>query len=485
MVVVSGMNLSKAILNCLAVGLLSTTAAQAQNLAEQTGLPLARKSAPESFSELSKQLMPSVVNISTSQRVVEANLPEFPQNSPMERFNEFFGRDDDGLRRTSSLGSGFVIDASGYIVTNNHVIEGADEIDVIFADGKTFPAELIGRDPDTDIAVLKIEAPQDLPFVEFANSDEIEVGDWVIAIGNPFGLGGSVSAGIVSARNRDINAGAYDDFIQTDAAINKGNSGGPLFTLDGRVVGVNTAIISPTGGSVGIGFSVSANLASSIVDQLIENGEVHRGYLGVNIQAVDAPLAKTYGLNSAAGVIVTKVTEDGPGEKAGLEVGDLILKFDGKVIDDTRMLSRIVAESEIGSIVDMNIIRGGDRKTLKVEIEEREDDIEGEEEEAPPPPLFVGANAYGLKLTAISDEARRRWKIPKPVDGALVELVDPDGAAYGFLEKGDVIVEVNFETVKDAAEADRLLEAAAGADPVLVKVYRRGRVSFHALQIEA
>ena len=429
--------------------------------------------------------MPSVVNISTSQRVIEAGLPEVPQNSPMERFNEFFGRDNDGLRRESSLGSGFVIDETGYIVTNNHVIEGADEIDVTFADGKSFPAELIGRDPDTDIAVLKIEAPFDFPAVSFANSDKIEVGDWVIAIGNPFGLGGSVSAGIVSARNRDINAGSYDDFIQTDAAINRGNSGGPLFTLDGDVVGVNTAIISPTGGSVGIGFSVSSNLASTIVDQLIEYGAVRRGYLGVNIQAVDQPLATTYGLQSAAGVIVTNVADDGPGAKAGLKVGDLILKFDGKLISETRMLSRMVAEAEIGKSYEVNIIRNGNRRTLKVEIEEREEEMEGEEDETSMPPLFVGANAYGLKLTAISDDARRRWQIPKPVTGALVEMVDPDGASYGFIEKGDVITEINFEPVKTPAEADEMLEAAAGADPVLIKVYRRGRVSFHALQIEA
>lgn len=484
-VVVLRMNAGKALFTCLIAGLGTISIAHAQNSADQTTLSSPSRSTPESFSELSKTLMPSVVNISTTQRVVEAGLPEVPPNSPMERFNEFFGRDDDGLRRTSSLGSGFVIDESGYIVTNNHVIEGADEIDVTFADGKTFPAVLIGRDPETDIAVLKIEAPFPLPAVKFADSDQIEVGDWVIAIGNPFGLGGSVSAGIVSARNRDINAGAYDDFIQTDAAINKGNSGGPLFNLKGEVVGVNTAIISPTGGSVGIGFSVSSNLAKSIVSQLIENGEVHRGYLGVNIQAVDAPIAKIYGLNAAAGVIVTKVTEDSPGDKAGLKEGDLILKYDGKTILDTRMLSRLVAETRIDSMVEVNIIREGKRQAIKVKIEEREDDIDGEVEDTPPPPLFVGANAYGLKLTSISEDARRRWQIPKPVKGALVEMVDPDGAAYGFLEKGDVIVEVNFKTVDTPEDADKQLDAVAGADPVLVKVYRRGRVSFHALQIEA
>ena len=451
--------------------------------ADQTSAPITTPS-PDSFSELSKRLMPSVVNISTSQRIVELGLPDLPQNSPLERFNEFFGRDDDGIQRASSLGSGFVISDSGYVVTNNHVIEGADEIEVTFSDGKTFPAELIGRDPDTDIAVLKIEAPIKFPSVKFANSDDVEVGDWVIAIGNPFGLGGSVSAGIVSARNRDINAGSYDDFIQTDAAINRGNSGGPLFTLDGDVVGVNTAIISPTGGSVGIGFSVSANLASTIVDQLIENGTVRRGYLGVNIQAVDAPLAQAYGLSSAAGVIVTSVTEDGPADSAGLRVGDLVLRFNGDRIDDTRQLSRSVAEAEIGSTAKLNIIREGKRRTLDVEIEERENEFDVDEEETSASSLFLGANAYGLKLAEITEDARRRWQIAKPVVGALVDMVDPDGPAYGVLEKGDVITDINFKPVKDAVEADSILEGAAGADPILVKFQRRGRVVFHALEIE-
>ena len=479
------MNSTRALFVSLSAGLFLASGAVAQTKAEPTPAPVAKKPMPESFSDLSKKLMPSVVNISTSQRVIEAGLPDFPENSPIERFNDLFGRDDDGFRRTSSLGSGFVISEDGYVVTNNHVIEGADEIEVTFADGKTFPAELIGRDPDTDLAVLKITSAQKFTAVKFANSDEVEVGDWVIAIGNPFGLGGSVSAGIISAQNRDINAGAYDDFIQTDAAINRGNSGGPLFTLHGDVVGVNTAIISPTGGSVGIGFSVSANLASNIVDQLIKHGTVRRGYLGVNIQAVDAAIARTYGLPTAAGVIVTNVSKGGPGDVSGLKEGDLILKFDDDLISDTRALSRKVADAQIGKTVKVNIVRAGKRQTVNVKITEKESETDKKDDNATPSPIFVGANAFGLKLTAISEEARRRWKIPKPVEGALVDLVDPDGAAYGMLEKGDVITQVKFEDVTDPAQADKLLEAAAGADPVLVKVYRRGRVSFYALQIEA
>lgn len=482
-VVDSRMNANKGLLAGISLALILAPGAIGQELVQQS--PVSRKSTPESFSELSRKLMPSVVNISTSQRVIEVGLPEVPQNSPLERFNEFFGRDNDGMRRESSLGSGFVIDKSGYIVTNNHVIEGADQIEVTFSDGKTYPAKLIGRDPDTDIAVLKIESPTDLPAVKFADSDKVEVGDWVIAIGNPFGLGGSVSAGIISARNRDINAGAYDDFIQTDAAINKGNSGGPLFTLNGDVVGVNTAILSPSGGSVGIGFSVSANLARTITDQLIKDGVVRRGWLGVNIQSVDSAIARTYGLSGAAGVIVTQVADDGPGAKAGLKVGDLILRYDGKVVNDTRMLSRVVAESRIGATIDLNIVRGKKRETLKVTVIERASDEEDTSDETSAPSLFVGANAYGLKLGVISEESRRRWQIPKDVGGALVELVDPDGAAYGLVQKGDVVTEVNFKPIKDAKEADAQLGAAAGADPVLVKIFRRGRISFHALQLES
>lgn len=460
--------------------------AHAQSLVPEVSSTSTVRPTPDGFSELSKTLMPSVVNISTSQRVIEAGMPEFPEGSPMERFNDLFGRDDDGFRRTSSLGSGFVISASGYIVTNNHVIEDADEIEVTFPDGTTLPAELIGKDAETDIAVLKIEAPTALPFVRFADSDAAEVGDWVIAIGNPFGLGGSVSAGIISARNRDINAGSYDDFIQTDAAINRGNSGGPLFNLAGDVVGVNTAIISPTGGSVGIGFSVPSNLAERIVEELIETGTIERGWLGVNIQAVDSALAKAYGLSTSDGVIVTQVTEDSPGDAAGIEIGDLILRFNDEVVSDTRELSRLVADTEIGVDVPVLIIREGERETLSVTLETRDsgrdEDEEGTDGDSP---LFLGANAFGLKLAEITEEARRRWRIPQPTEGALIEMIDPDGAAYGFLQKGDVITEVNFKAVISPSEADAALEGAAGADPVLVKVLRRGNVTFVALQIEA
>ncbi|MCH2457328.1 MAG: trypsin-like peptidase domain-containing protein, partial [Henriciella sp.] len=313
--------------------------------------------APDSFSELARRLMPSVVNITTSQTVAPNGMPEFPDGSPLERFNEFFGRDPEGFRREGSLGSGFVVSADGVIITNNHVIENADEINVIFASGRTLQAELIGTDVETDIAVLKVESEAPLPFVEFADSDAAEVGDWVMAIGNPFGFGGSVSAGIISARNRDIQSGRYDDFIQTDAAINRGNSGGPLFNLNGEVVGVNTAIISPTGGSVGLGFSIPANLVEQVAAQIIEYGKPRRGWFGVNVQGIDEGLAGAYGLDSTDGVIITNIDGEGPAATADFEVGDLLLPFDGKMIENVRGLTRIVAETEIGKRVRVDLIR--------------------------------------------------------------------------------------------------------------------------------
>ena len=301
---------------------------------------LSAQSVPDSFAKLTKQLSPSVVNISTAQNVeVTDDVPAFPKGSPLERFNDFFGgRRNNSGRISRSLGSGFVIDADGYVVTNNHVIEGSDVIEVTFPDGDTYEAELLGRDPSTDLALLKIDAGETLPFVEFGDSDTAQVGEWVIAIGNPFGYGGSVSTGIISARNRQINQGNYDDFIQTDVAINKGNSGGPLFNLEGEVIGVNTAIVSPTGGSVGISFSISSDLAESVIAQLREYGETRRGRLGVAVQEVDKGLAQSYNLDEPKGAIVTRVVEDSPAGEAGFKVGDLILEIGGEEVPNQRVL---------------------------------------------------------------------------------------------------------------------------------------------------
>ena len=337
---------------------------------------------PDGFSELAKQLSPSVVNISTAQ-TVEVNTddaPAFPKGSPLERFNDFFGggANQDG-RVSKSLGSGFVIDKDGYIVTNNHVIEGADLIEVTFPNGDTFEAELLGRDPSTDIALLKIDTGRDMPFVNFGDSNEAEVGDWVMAIGNPFGYSGSVAAGIISARNRDISHGSYDDFIQTDVAINKGNSGGPLFNMAGEVVGVNTAILSPTGYSVGISFSVPADLASSVVDQLREFGETRRGYLGVRPQKVSPAIAKSYGLDEAYGALITTIVKDSPADKAGLKKGDLITELGGEKLESSRLLSRKIAESKIDEELEVTYIRRRKTKTTKVTIERLKEKVTEDE----------------------------------------------------------------------------------------------------------
>ncbi len=441
--------------------------------------------APESFSELSKRLMPAVVNISTSQTIATGGLPTFPDGSPLEQFNEFFGRDDDGFRREGSLGSGFVISSDGLIVTNNHVIEGADEIEVIFHDERVLEAELIGRDADTDLAVLRVRSSTPLAFVEFADSDAAEVGDWVMAIGNPFGFGGSVSAGIISARNRNIQAGRYDDFIQTDAAINRGNSGGPLFNLSGQVVGVNTAIISPTGGSVGIGFSIPANLAKRVSGQLTEFGKARRGWLGVNVQDVDNAIAEAYGLSGDDGVIVTSVDEAGPASEADLEVGDLILDFDGRRVEGVRSLTRIVADTEIGKTVEIELVR--DRRARQTSVVLGELDLGDDEADAPEiPQTALNDNEIGVEFAEIDDDARRRFGIPRDIEGVLVQSVSPRGPSFGQLVKGDVIVEMGFETVASIDEAAAAIETAksdASGRPLLLRINRRGQDAFISIEL--
>lgn len=434
-----------------------------------------QKAQPQSFRELSSRLMPAVVNISTSQTIAPNGMPTFPDGSPMERFNDFFGRDDDGFQREGSLGSGFVISADGLIITNNHVIENADEIDVNFSNGRVLKAELIGRDPDTDLAVLKVNSATPLPFVDLGNSDNAEVGDWVIAIGNPFGFGGSVSAGIISARNRDIGSGRSDDFIQTDAAINRGNSGGPLFNLGGEVVGVNTAIISPTGGSVGIGFSVPANLVRRITDQLRATGKVRRGWLGVNVQDADKALVQAYNSNANGGVIITRITEDGPAAESDLEIGDLLLTFDGEPIESVRDLTRRVAETAIGKEVSIALVRDGRGRTADVKLGE----LDLGDDETRRDPLTeapVSSNDLGAELAAIDDDARRRHGIPKDVDGVLISSVSPRGPAFGKLQRGDVIVEIEFEPVVTVSGAiEKVTEAIETPNkPLLVRVKRRG-----------
>jgi len=467
----------------LSLAMIATGPAMGQSLSE-VGEPVDQGTRPDSFSELSKRLMPSVVNITTS-RVVASDLPQF-EEGPLQDFNEFFGRDPEGFSQEGALGSGFVISADGLIVTNNHVIEGADEINAIFSDGRTLRAELIGTDEATDVAVLKVEQDEPFPYVEWADSEAAQVGDWVMAIGNPFGFGGSVSVGIVSARNRDIQSGNYDNYIQTDAAINSGNSGGPLFNLNGEVLGVNTAIITPTGGSVGLGFSIPSNLASQISEQLIQYGKARRGWFGVNIQNADRGLASAYGLEEGTGVILTRITDDGPASKADFEIGDLILEFDGRPVKDERALSRIVADTEIGKRVDVLLVRDGRARTVTFELGELDADTNEEEEAAPETDSTLTDNPLGVDFVELTEDDRRRYRVPSDVNGVLVRVVSPRGPSFGKLQKGDVVTEMAFESVETPEDALLAMDEAMdrSGQPLLLRVYRRGQTLFEAIDIE-
>jgi len=435
--------------------------------------PAHARGAPDSFADLSEALIDSVVNISTSQRVTSSRgipMPQVPEGSPFEEFfEEFFDRDEEEEqerrpRRVNSLGSGFVISEDGIIITNNHVIADADEIVANFNDGTKLPAELIGRDEKTDVAVLRVKPEKPLKALKFGDSDTLRVGDWVLAIGNPFGLGGTVTAGIVSARNRDINSGPYDSFIQTDASINRGNSGGPLFNMDGEVVGINTAIISPSGGSIGIGFAVPANIAQNVIDQLIEFGETRRGWLGVRIQSVTDDIAESLGMDDAVGALVAGVSPDGPADEGGIETGDVILEFDGKPVKEMRQLPRIVANTKIGKAVDVKVLRKGEEKTLSIAVGRLEEgeqvaSLETEDEPVEEEPESTTVSALGLDLSDLNDELRERYSVEESVDGAVITEVDPDGpAAERQIRAGDVIVEVAQEKVSSAADVREELE---------------------------
>tara|TARA_R110001599_G_scaffold165263_9_gene354656 strand:- start:557 stop:2071 length:1515 start_codon:yes stop_codon:yes gene_type:complete len=433
------------------------------------GAVSARSDRPDSVADLAEKLLPAVVNISTSQRVEATDqrrvpVPKAPDGSPFQEFfDEFFGeRDGEGNgpegetprgprgRQVQSLGSGFVIDPSGIIITNNHVIDGADEITINFSDGAALTATIIGTDPKTDLAVLKVEADEPLVSVEFGNSKSMRVGDWVMAIGNPFGLGGTVTVGIISAQNRDINSGPYDSFIQTDAAINRGNSGGPLFNAEGKVIGINTAIISPSGGSIGIGFAVPSNLALSVSEQLQEFGETRRGWLGVRIQQVTDDIAESLDMGEPRGALVAGVTAGGPAEDAGIVPGDVVLSFDGKDVASMRELPRIVADSAVGKAVAVTVLRDGKEVEIKVtlgRLEEGEKLIAAQEEEAAeaaPKPVEV----LGMILGEIDDAAREKFELGEDVEGVLItEVVENSNAAEKQVRAGDVIQEISQEKV--------------------------------------
>ncbi len=438
---------------------------------------------PESVADVAEGLQDAVVNISTTQTLKgsteSAPGGPGPKGSPFEEFfDDFFDDDEQGLpRKVSSLGSGFVIDPSGLVVTNNHVIEGADEIIINFTDGtKLKVTKILGHDPKTDLALLKVEPKKPLKAVTFGNSGKMRVGDWVMAIGNPFGLGGSVTVGIISATKRDINAGPYDDFLQTDAAINRGNSGGPLFNMDGQVIGVNTAIISPSGGSIGIGFAVPSNSAVQVIDQLKQYGETRRGWLGVQVQNVTEEIATSLGLPEPKGALVAKVTPASPAAAAGIEPSDVILKFDGQAIDNMRSLPRAVASTAIGKSVAVELLRKGKPMDLNVTIgrlpeeEDAEEAVKSEDEPAPSPEP-EREDLLGLSIAPLTDELRKRYGIGQSIEGVVITEVKPDSpAAQKDVKAGDVIVEVTQEKVKQPQDVKSRLLAVrkAGRRSVLL-----------------
>ncbi len=435
--------------------------------------PASAAQGPESVPDLAEKLLDAVVNISTAQTVKgqrSTPLPNVPEGSPFQEFfDEFFNRqnqDGDGPRKVQSLGSGFVVDGvEGIIITNNHVIDGADEIIANFNDGTKLDAVLIGTDPKTDIAVLQVSPTELLPSVSFGDSDKMRVGEWVMAIGNPFGLGGTVTTGIVSARNRDINSGPYDNYIQTDAAINRGNSGGPLFNAEGAVIGINTAIISPSGGSIGIGFAVPSNTAVNVIKQLREFGETRRGWLGVRIQEVTDEIAESLGMSEAEGALVAGVTANGPAAEAGLEPGDVVISFDGKDVPTMRDLPRMVADTKVGKAVDVTVLRKGEEVNLSVILGRLEEadlaeagkttDSEVTSKKAP-----KVVTQLGMEMSAMSDELRKTYKLNDDVKGVVVTKVEAGSAAQEKrIQPGDVIVEVSQTTVSTPEEVGEQVEA--------------------------
>ncbi|MDY0884280.1 DegQ family serine endoprotease [Dongia soli] len=463
-------------------------------LSSGAGIAQAR-SAPESFADLAEKSLPSVVNIATTQTIsADSQMQDLD-----EMFREFLDRRQGAKprpRKATSLGSGFIIDPNGYIVTNNHVIENADEIMVVMHDDTELKAKLIGRDPKTDLALLKVDVKKPLPAVKWGDSTALRIGDWVLAIGNPFGLGGSVTAGIVSAHQRDINAGPYDDFIQTDASINRGNSGGPMFNMEGEVVGINSAIFSPSGGSVGIGFAIPSNLAKSVIDQIRQFGHPRRGWLGVRIQSISEDLAEGLKLPSVKGALVAGITPSGPADKAGIKQGDVVLRFDGKDVTQMRGLPRMVAETPVNKKVDVVVWRKGQEMTLSVTLGELDENAEeaavsendeDSQQQEKPDQSSSKITALGLELAAIGDKQRQDFDLGEDVTGVVIVDVDPDGpAAEKDLRPGDVIVEVDQKAVETPKEVAARIKTAQdnGYRVVTLLVDRQGESQWIAVKIK-
>ena len=462
------------------------------------------KPAPDGFADLAERLLPSVVNISTTQVIEGRTGPQMPQLPPGSPFEEFFKQFMDRnqpqgqkrrQRKATSLGSGFIFDigkdGEAYVITNNHVIDGADEITVVLQDNDRLKADLIGKDAKTDIAVLKVKSNEKMIAVGFGDSDDARVGDWVMAIGNPFGLGGTVTAGIISARGRDIQSGPYDNFIQTDASINRGNSGGPLFDMSGKVIGINSAIYSPSGGSVGIGFSIPSAGAQPIIKQLIKYGEVKRGWLGVHIQAVTDEIAETLGLTKTMGALVASLIEGGPAEKSGIKAGDVILEFDGKPIPRMRKLPRIVAETEVDKPVEVIVWRDGKRVAIKATIGLLDEDQKvsknsrGSDKTLKSNDKIV--TSLGLTLSAVTEPLRERFKLDDSAVGVVVTEVLDDSAAFEKgIRPGDLIVEVSQKEVTLPEQVIDRVDAALerGEKRILLLIEGQSGLRFVALKIQ-
>jgi serine protease Do len=466
--------------------------------------PAAARGAPDSFADLAERLLPAVVNVSTTQVIRsgrsaegEEKQPEFhlPPGSPFDQFRDFFEHqrpEGSAPRRATSLGSGFIIDSKGLVVTNEHVVADADEITVILHDQTELKAKVIGRDAKTDLALLKVDTPHPLPALKWGNSDKTRVGDWIVAIGNPFGLGGSVTAGILSARGRNINVGPYDDFLQTDASINKGNSGGPMFNMDGEVIGINTAIFSPTGGSVGIGFAIPSSLAEPVIEQLRDYGKMRRGWIGVRIQSVSEEIAQSIGLEHPSGALVASVSDQGPAAKAGLSAGDVILKFNNQDVGEMRRLPRIVADSRVGATVPIDVWRHGGLKHLSITLGElpEEQQVASVPASAPESTEKTSAVAeIGLVLAPLNGNLREKFNLSGDVKGVVVTEVRPNSAAADKrIRPGDVILNVGPDqaAVTTPAQVKAKIDEArkAKVKNLLVRIETEGNPRFVILRLD-
>jgi serine protease Do len=461
---------------------------------------------PESFADLAEKVSPSVVGIVVDRQFRGVALDGDPQQDPFapgspyrEFFERFFGEDFPGFgdrdrgngprpHQQRGLGSGFIISDDGFVVTNNHVIEDADTITVVLDDGEELEAELIGNDQRTDLALLKVETEEQLPPVTFGDSEVVRVGDWVMAVGNPFGFGGTVTVGVVSARGRDLSGGSMVDFLQIDAPINRGNSGGPTFNLAGEVIGINTAIFSPNGGNIGIGFAIPSNTAERIIEDLKDDGKVQRGWLGVHIQPVDEAIAEGFGLNEPRGALVAQVQPDSPAAAAGLKAGDVVLEWDGRPIERFKDLSRFVADTPAGTEVEAVLWRDNEETNVMVETGLLDEERVTARTSEPKKRADRSLDELGLRLTELDEERRERLGLAEETKGVLVTRVEPGSpAAEAGLRRGDVIASVSLEEVDSAEDFEEALREASeeGKERVPLLIIRRGRESFLTLEVDA